>query len=215
MIALLLASAFGGQFLLEMDTASDAKVPVLGWQKSVTHTLALVELTEDNEWVQTVCDVEVRDKAPLARTILPDAFVSSLPVIRAKIALGEDHFEVDLGVSRVGFTEGPIPETADAPNVIDHEGDGRPGATVQVMIIGFGTYGLDVVQESRAVLHGKRDGDGWSGTLETQLLAQRVLSADHRLLAGSPELRTADERSSFTLHPTTAKSCADLPKLET
>ncbi|MCO4748180.1 MAG: hypothetical protein KC912_25525 [Proteobacteria bacterium] len=209
MIVLLLTATFGGTYLLDMSAASETKVPVLGWQKSVTQTHALVEI-EAGSWSQEVCSVEVHDRTPLARTVLPDAFISSLPVTVVPVTLDGDSLSVDLGVSRVGFSDGDLPESIDDQRLIDHEGDGRPGATVQMHITGFGTAGIDVAQISHAKLSGTREGESYQGTIETLRLDQLVLGADHRMLNTTPLLRAVDERSSFTLSPTEAGSCAEI-----
>lgn len=210
MIAFWLATALAGTWHLDLQMASEAKVPVLGWQKSTTETQALVHIDDDGIWSHEVCAVRIRDKAPLAKTELPPAFIAALPATVTRAEFDEESLRVDLGMSRVGFTDGPLPETADDPAVLDHESDGRPGGTINITITGFGTFGIEVVQESHAVLLGTKDEDGYRGTIETLLLNQRVLGADHRMLNTTPEIRAQDERSWFTLKPTSATSCVDL-----
>lgn len=208
MIALLIGTALGGQFVLQMHAASEAKVPVLGWQWSVTDTVALVRVQEDGTWEHVVCDVIIRDRTPLARTIMPEALVRALPPTRARMDVLGDAMTVDLGTARLGFSEGALPDAPQAANLVDHEGDGRPGATVVIAVVGLGDVGVDVVHESHAVLHGTRAGDGWHGLIETVALRQHVISADHRLLAGSPVVRPDPTRSTFSLVPTQAETCA-------
>lgn len=216
MISLFLTSALASEpttWRLELESASEARVPVLGWQKSVTHTLGLVHIAPDGTWTQDVCAVEVRDRSPMARTVIPDAFVAALPDTVARAEIADGRIRVDLGVSAVGWDPArtsTLPERPDDPAVVDHEGDGRPGATVQVAIASLGTYGIEVAHTSRAVLTGTRSGPGWAGGVETLLLDQRVLGADHRMLRSSPPLRSRDADSRFSLTPTEATSCADL-----
>ncbi|MCO4746771.1 MAG: hypothetical protein KC912_18390 [Proteobacteria bacterium] len=210
MIALWLATAFAGTWHLQLEAASEAKVPVLGWQKSVTETHALVWLSDGGSWTHEVCTVAIHDRAPLAETRLPDAFIEALPLTTATAEVKDEALRVDLGVARIGFGEGSLPLSADDPRVFDHEDDGRPGATVMLHITGFGTFGVDVVQSSHAVLTGTYNAGRYEGTIETLHLEQFVLDADHRMLRNTPLLRPRDDRSSFRLSPTAATDCGTL-----
>ncbi|MBN2799884.1 MAG: hypothetical protein JXX28_12130 [Deltaproteobacteria bacterium] len=197
---------------LEMDTASLAKVPVLGWQRSVTHTRALVRLEPDGTWTQWNCEVSLHGSSSVAHTELPAAFVGALRPIRAHALVDGDALRVDLGLSAVGWDPllGPLPAKPSDPAVVDHEGDGRPGGTVVLEVYGLGRYGIEVAHASHAVLRGAWDGEGWSGKIQTLRLEQRVLGADHRVLRASPVLRPLEEASTFTLRSTEATSCEAL-----
>lgn len=213
-MTLILLTALSGTWLLDMHAASAAKVPVLGWQKSVTQTRSVVSIDDDGHWFQQPCSLEVHDRSAIADTRIPESFVASLPPTHAEVALTGDAFTVDLGTARVGHTADPLPERGDDPLVFDHEGDGLPGATVQVHLTALGTFHLQVVHVFHGVLTAEPEGDGFRGTVETKRLDQHVIGADSRLVNRSPELRADDEKSFFTLTRTEATSCADLARIE-
>ncbi len=220
MITLFLSLALAlepGTWRLDLEMVSEAKVPVLGWQHSVTHSVAVVHLDGDGTWTQQVCAVEIRDRNPMVHTWLPDAFIAALPVIVTRAETDGDTLTVDLGLSAVGWDPriaGDLPSDRDDAAVVDHEGDGRPGATVQLQIRGVGTFGIDIVETSRAVLIGQRTDLGWAGTVQTLDLAQHVLDADHRMLRKTPELRPNNDDSRFILVPSPGATCASLRSAE-
>jgi hypothetical protein len=216
MIVLIALSALASDpvhYRLDMVVSSEAKVPVLGWQKSTIRSVSWVTLDADGAWSHQVCTVAVRDNTPLARTHIPDAFVASLPVTVAAAEVQSDTLRVDLGVATIGWDPSVVstmPQAAQSPGVVDHEDDGRPGATVMLHIRGVGEFGIEVAQTSRAILTGTRIPTGWAGTVQTRQLEQSVFGADHRMLRKTPELRPRDRDSHFELSATTATSCEAL-----
>ena len=215
MIWLLALSAFAspGTYRLDLSSASEAKVPVLGWQRSETRSVSLVTWAEGGSWSHHVCSAEIHDNAPLARTELPPAFIDHLPLTRARVKATGDRLRVDLGVEVVGWDPaitGALPTGPDDPGVVDHEGDGRPGATVWVHISGLGSHAIEVAQVSQVVLEGSRSESGWTGTLTTIRLEQVVLGADKKMLDKTLELRPKDAESHFSLVKTAASTCDEL-----
>jgi hypothetical protein len=210
-------------YVLETRMASEARVPVIGRTRSTTVSRAVATIQQvDGRLVltQQVCDVVVEGGGLMATTRVPPAFVAALPVTSHVVELApgdEDGWSVrvDLGVSVIGWLPpskgAPLPTTADDPSVRDTDGDGRPGATVELKVHGVGTFGIEVVQRAHAVLEGQLGMSSIAGGVRTLLLEQHVIGADHRLLRSSPSVSPDDARSSFTLtRVTPGTTCATL-----
>lgn len=197
LLALAQAADLEGHYALETRVRTHSKVP-LARTTSTEVTTALVDVVQGPQGLehhQRTCDVDIQSRSPLARPLVPDAFVHAMPPVQRPVevgaAPGSVRYHVDLGVSHVGYDPalGDLPTTATDPAVLDWEGDGRPGATVLVHVFGFGTFGLDVVQRTHAILDGAVGTDGViEGEVRTVSLAHRVLSADRRFLEPSPEV---------------------------
>lgn len=194
-------------FQLVLYTVTFAKVPVLGSVRSVTESHVLVTL-EDGVATHQTCSVEVR--AQLARTRMPDAFISALPVLTYPLDLS-DAFEADLGPVAVGYDPaGPFPEHADEAS--DTDGDGQAGVTVVLEIPLLGEVEMRVAQLSHIVLRGERVGpQRWEGTAELVEFKQILLATDNPLLTSHPPVEPGVGR--FTLEALEgATTCRDLSR---
>lgn len=207
-----------GRYRLTLHSASRAKVPVLGWTPSVTTSVLLVELSRAGDgWVQAhqVCDVRMSGPDGRSRTTIPDAFVAALPDKRYPVALRPDEgalrYVADLGVDHVGYDPAltdELPEDAEDVGVIDADGDGMPGVTVQVTAPVAGSADVYVVQRGSMRLVGEVADDGTvSGRIEVDVLEQRTLGASKWMFGGSPEIRPVPEDSWFTMAPTSDTRC--------
>ena len=220
-----LEGSWAGRWAMEMRIASVARIPLIGDQHSVTTSWMLVDLQQEGtRWVQRhqVCDVRVHGNAGGARLIVPPAFVRSLParVYPVSLAARKDRgsYLADMGVELIGlersFSGASLPRNAQHPGVRDTDGDGAPGATIEMQIPALGRVKLYVVQRSHLVLNGRRTPDGAvRGAVDFRVQEQRTIGARPGLLGRSPAIRPVPARSEFTLVrvPGTA-DCAELGK---
>ena len=93
-----------GTYALDVEIVTEAKVPVLGLTRVHTLSASLVTIEQVGDgWVQEqrTCAVVVRSRGP-ARTVMPDAFVASLPVQRFAVDLSAGRYRADPGPSTIG-----------------------------------------------------------------------------------------------------------------
>lgn len=200
-----------GRYALELRVASTARVPLLRPDRSVATSLLLVEVERSaGGWTQRprACDVRVRNSSVGVHTTIPPAFVDGLPEreypLRMWGAPGELRYRADLGVETVGLQpaqdEGELPTRPGHPSVADTDGDGEPGATIELRVPVLGTARIFVVQRSHLVLQGRQTAPGRvEGTVEIRLLEQRALGAEPGFFHRTPTIRPDPERSGFTL----------------
>ena len=215
--------AWSGRWALELRVASVAKLPLLPSQRSVTVSWMLVDLEQGAEgWTQRhrVCDVRVDNSSLGVRMAIPRAFVQALPQRQYAISLRNTpagwSYTADMGVETIGLEAGysaaRLPRSARDPGVRDTDGDGAPGATVEMFLPVVGKARLFVVQRSHLVLSGRgTNGDGLYGDVEIRAQQQNTVGADPGMFRRSPAIEPDAARSGFTLarvpHRT---SCADL-----
>jgi hypothetical protein len=171
----------------------------------------LVDLQrQGTRWTQRheVCDVRVDGDAGGARMTVPPAFVRSLPAREYPVSLREGgtgwSYNADLGVELIGldaaFAEASLPRNARHPSVRDTDGDGAPGATIEMQIPAIGRVKLYVVQRSHLVLNGRRAPDGsLRGTVDIRIQEQRTIGTKPGLLGRSPAILPVPARSDFSL----------------
>lgn len=156
---------------MELRIASVARIPLIGDQHSVTTSWMLVDLQQEGaRWMQRhqVCDVRVHGDAGGARLIVPPVFLRSLPARVYPVSLtarnDRGSYSADMGVELIGlersYSEASLPRNARRPGVRDTDGDGAPGATIEMQIPALGRVKLYVVQRSHLVLNGHRAPDG-------------------------------------------------------
>jgi len=211
-----------GLYGMEMRVRSLTRVPVIKDVTTTSVSRALVAVTEGPGGLaheQEVCSVRVEGQTGLARTIIPERFVDALPASRFPIAWDGVSYRVDMDVSHVGYdpalSSGALPSDDADPAVFDWDGDGRPGATVEVKVRGFGSFSVEVIQRAQALLEGTLQADGTiEGRVASRLLEQRVIGADHPLLRSSPRISPLDEESTFRMVPVPpGSSCEDVEQI--
>lgn len=158
----------GGVWRVDQNTVLRAELPVLGQEvETLIQVVLLVEIRQsaDELWLyQKTCDVRMENTPALNQTLLPDAFISSLPRLdrRAQLTLSPSgdfkltapRFYEQRGVTLAAPESDSLPTDSLDPRVFDQDEDGKPGLTAQ--LIGFPEGDVNLIQVSW---------DEWSGTL--------------------------------------------------
>ncbi|MCB9759058.1 MAG: hypothetical protein H6739_04395 [Alphaproteobacteria bacterium] len=208
---------------LEVTVANVTTVPVLGETRVFTRSLLLVDFeVVDGVLIQRqrLCAVAVDDDARLSSTVIPPAFIAAFPHQQHAVSLeregGAWRYHADPGPVYIGFdpaqTGGPLPQEVDSVGVVDWDGDGAPGATVNLVVPVLGAIDLYIAQAGHSLLNGAVLADGSiAGHVEIRTLDQRTLGASHRLFHTSPAIRPVPALSTFRLAPLEpGMDCADL-----
>lgn len=200
-----------GMYRLEMIMASTTRVPFFGASKSASKSVSLVEVRPDgNRLMQNhrVCDFRVLEDSKMIKMVFPEKFIAALAKHSYPIQLAQDGdgwvYRADLGVERIGYraasADDKLPNKIDDPAVFDWDGDGHPGATLQISIPLLPTGELYVVQRGQSILTGRVVQPGRiEGNIEVRQFEQKVLSAWPSFLAKSPEIEPNPKESRFTL----------------
>ncbi len=210
-----------GRYVLELHSASRARVPVVGWTPSVTVSVVLVDLVRTaNGWEQRqeVCDVRMESHKRRGETTIPDAFVASLPPKRYAVELtsSEDglSYVADLGIDTLGYDPTVAKELPRKPGdagVLDTDGDGKPGVTVRVSVPLIGGADIYVVQRASMRLVGEVVADGMvKGRIEVDTFEQRTLAATNFMFKGSPDIEPVPEESWFVMRRAPGATCENV-----
>jgi hypothetical protein len=212
-----------GMYRLEMIMASTTKIPFFGSSKSASKSVSLVEIRRDGSGpIQShrVCDFRVLEDSKMIKMIFPDKFIAALANHTYPIRLEKDaqgwQYRADLGVERIGYRGGSaddkLPTKIDDPAVYDWDGDGHPGATLQLSIPLLPTGELYVVQRGHSTLKGRVTQPGRiEGNIDVRNFEQRVLGAWPSFLAKSPDIEPDPKESRFILSAIPAgTTCAEL-----
>jgi hypothetical protein len=201
-----------GRYAMELRVASTARLPLLPADRTTTVSLLLVELRQaagKGVLMQRhqVCHVIIEGSSAV-RMEVPDAFVRAFskreyPVVFDRVAGGWS-YAADMGLDAIGFdpalTGGELPRGLSDPGVLDWDGDGEPGATVEMRVPAFGRVQLFIAQRSRLVLKSKAtDERGIRGGVQIPMLEQRTLGARPALFGRTPRLSPDPARSAFQL----------------
>ena len=195
-------------YLLEMRMVTSSDEPFTGRREMVTTSLFAVRFERrGGEWqqVQTACAVSVSG-GPVS---FPDAFVASMTPTRAPVEWAGGRYRHDPGAVYVGVVPGTttLPETPDDPGVVDHEGDGYPGATVHLQVPVFGRVRLALLQVSHTILAGPIVDGVVEGPLGVERMEQRSLGASVAVFDVSRNMTVVPDRSTFRLAPDTDHRC--------
>jgi len=183
-----------GLYASRQSFSTVVKTPPLGRrQTGITVSFALHEVTRDGE--QRVADTRFCSIEPIpfggVQSSMDEAFVAGMPSPSAVVSIeGPDggpwtvEFEewvIVMGADLEDPALDPLPENKKDPRVTDSDGDGKPGASVQLSgRIKGRTY---VVQRLSRSMHGTLTADGhMSGTI-TGRAEQVTLGASNPILS--------------------------------
>jgi hypothetical protein len=200
-----------GTWLLDVTVTTEAKLPFFGRSRVVTRTIGVSELRRDGDgWRQrdVPCRIRIDDDSP-GRTVIPDAFLAGLDAPEYAVSFapaGEGwRYTADPGVDVVGFdprVRSTLPEDPRDPGVIDHEGDGKPGATVVLEVPVFGRVEVYVAQIGHVSYAGDVGADGTiAGSTVIHRVEQRSLGASQSMFAANPPVVPVGGASSFRMRP--------------
>ena len=171
-----------------------AILPMAGEVPRSSTVAQFVEITQSGSMLtmrDTYCFTDVDDGTPLVETVIPEAFMASLvPGPRTAILVEQTEsvrFEASTYVEVRGAVlddplSDPLPTDASDLRVFDQDGDGNPGMTVHVTILGLVEGETHVVQRVSYRLSGAViSRDRIEGTIEWTD-EQVVLGATNALL---------------------------------
>ncbi len=211
-----------GLYRLDTVHATQSKVPFAGKVTVYNRGVTRVELLRTStgwEQRQELCDVVVDDDLKMSTTIIPPAFIAATPRQTYPVHFTRTEsgwtYRADPGPLDVGWDPraagGVLPEHPDSPGVLDFEGDGHPGATVQLQVPVFGAVEVYVVQRGHTTYTGRVVDGGVQGTLQVVALDQRTIDASHRMFRGNPPVTVLPDESSLSLRPLPpGTTCTDL-----
>lgn len=190
-----------GRWAVRQVTSEIGTVPLLGERQRTSASLTLVDISQDGRsirGVESACSTTVDNGTSLVSTAIPAAFVASLPKTTWEAELEETtegwRFERPWVTSVKGVhlenpESDPLPTSADDPRVFDQDGDGKPGLTVHVEVMGLIGGDIYVVQRDRTRLSGVVTSDAAVDGLVEWTSEQSVLGATNAFLLGGAEAR--------------------------
>ncbi len=205
-----------GRYSLVLRYTIDAELPLIGKVTSTTTTSALVDLDAQGAARQRVCSITSSTPDALGvSTRASPALVKGIPEVRyiVKVADGA-RIAADMGPGALGYDADKnkrLPESSRDPAVTDPDGDGVPGAAIDVHVPGMGRLPISIVSRGRTVLDGRITAPGRA---EGRALLE---DAAQRIVAGLPFAPPAQsvvpdaQRSRFELVKLEGNaSCADV-----
>jgi len=215
-----------GRWAILQVTSQIGAIPLVGERIRTSSTLALLDIEQEGLLIRAqdaTCSTTIDNGTTLVKTEIPDAFIQSLPGLSWTTTLEPSDAGLDFVTPWITSVNGarledpendPLPTRADDPRVVDQDGDGKPGLTVHVSVMGGLISGdVWVVQRDRSKLSGTIvSPDEIDGLVEWSS-EQSVLGASNPFLLGGTAARPDPiaEHSYFRAHRVDdATSCADL-----
>jgi hypothetical protein len=211
-----------GTYAMRLETATLAKVPVLGRTRGGSVSWMVGELAEDGgrAWTWRTCAVEMQGAPGKARMGLSPAFIAAMGQKRLEAevapAPGGWRFALDMGEDHVGYDPrqtNRLPQDISDPAVTDWDRDGQPAATIDLQVPMVGAVELYVAQRAHVQLAGRTDAATGvtQGSVQFTRFEQRTLGASHRMFDANPEMWPDPDRSGFELRPLPAGAgCEDV-----
>jgi hypothetical protein len=214
-----------GRYAMELRVASTAKLPLLPADRSTTVSLMLVDVERGRDGALTqrhrVCDVRMENSSAM-RTTVPPKFLNALASRQYPVHLRSSgagwRYDADMGLDAIGFdprsSGGEVPERPGDAGVIDADGDGNPGATIEIRVPLMGRARLFIAQRTHLVLQAQAaTPERVEGAVDIRVMEQRTLGAEPGMFRRTPDIRPDPGRSGFTLvRLPDGYGCADLKR---
>ncbi len=214
-----------GTWAVLQVSAQIGAVPILGERPRNGTSLALSVVAQGGtrlHGTESACSTTLDLGTSLVTMEIPAAFIASLPATQWDAELSWTgvawRFERPWVTTVNGAVladplNDPLPTSPDDPRVVDQDGDGKPGLTVRITIIGFISGEVYVVQRDRSRLVGTVvSADAIDGLLEWTS-EQSVLGASSSAFLGGTAARLdpVPEHSFFRARRVAAATtCTDL-----
>lgn len=198
-----------GSWALKQHSTQNVMAPLVGMQVSETTTIAVIDIVHTGTTVhaaQTICDMSFSAVAGTT-TVWPAAAIAALPVATSEVTLDT----VDIGTTYTQSTVGTfgwetmnpatdaLPADAMDTRIMDVDGDGHPGVTLQLQ--GFIAGDVYVVARTATDLSGTLvSADRIEGSQVTRS-EQKVVGASNPLLMSDvPSIADPDPaKNTFTM----------------
>jgi len=190
-----------GRWAMLQVTSQIGAIPLLGERTRATSSLLLLDVHQDGLAIraqESACSMTIDNGTALVETEIPEEFLLSLPQITWTAALEPSAeglgfvrpWVTSVSGARLADTENdPLPTSAGDPRVFDQDGDGKPGLTVRVQVMGLIRGEVYVVQRDRSRLSGTVvSPDAIDGLVEWTS-EQSVLGVSNPFLAGGTASR--------------------------
>lgn len=199
---------YSGTYVMVQEAVSVTELPVLKDIVATVRTVGVVELSHSGRRLRgegKICELAMKSSSLLVKTSFPSAFRRALPKLRVDarltsaggaVRLEQGWRTAVLGARLKNPLTDALPTKAEDARVFDHDRDGKPGVTV--VVSGFVSGEVYLVQRSRSRLSGHRQGDGFSGKLQFKN-EQKVVGASSSLLDRDPGAVPDLARSRFHL----------------
>lgn len=199
-------------------TAVKVELPVLGEQRSKTMATLLLRVRQEGTRLvitEEVCELETVGSTKAIKTSYPPAFLRALSGLVREAELRRDSAwsYLEAGTLRTAGASvevnAPLPTQADDPRVLDSDGDGHPGLTVEISGLIEGQ--VYVVQRGRSQLQANLHAtDRLEGPLKFSS-EEQVIGASHELLTKKPPTRPDPDESFFRRRRVPANAtCAEV-----
>ncbi len=209
-----------------MQVTSDIVVYPFVGQRTRTTTLILhVDMRQSGSNVtvaETHCIVDTDAGTTMVSTEIPEAFLRSLGVVERVATLEAttdgwrfiEPWPTEVHGARLADpVNDPLPPTADDPRVFDQDGDGNPGITVRVSILGLISGEVYAVQRLWKLLEGTVVTPDLIRGLITWTNEQVTIGASNPFLntSGDAQIDPVRERSYFVaIRVRPGTTCDDL-----
>jgi hypothetical protein len=176
------SSLEAGRYSLVLRYTIDAELPLIGKVKSSTTTTALVDLDAHGAARQRVCSITSSTPDALGvSTRASPSLVKGIPEVRYVVSVADGaRISADLGPGALGYDADKthrLPESGRDPAVTDPDGDGVPGAAIDVHVPGMGRLPISIVSQGHTTLDGRITAPGRAeGRALLDDAAQRVVA---------------------------------------
>lgn len=203
------AEDHSGRWVMAQLTTTVADVPIVGEIYATTRLVTIHDLRHEGDRLVgdgTICRLELDSGSSVVKTILPRAFIESLPRpridARVKIEDGLLVFRqptqtIVVGAELARPEKDALPKSPKDDRVRDQDNDRKPGVTIK--IDGLVSGDIYVVQRTWTRLLGTKRVDG---TFQGKVRfgnEQSILAATSSLLEDPPDARPLPEKSWFKL----------------